>query len=144
MDAITEFTQEMVGNDVQKFMLTGESKVSTILQPYDHVMAVFMLWGNLNQLFNILQRGWTTWLHGAIDDRVVAMAPVVLSILNTQEVKQPASFLITMFLTSANDSCNSNLSGSFYHFLSEHFHRTLGTAQEIRQKKASLICISSP
>jgi PhoPQ-activated pathogenicity-related protein len=42
---------------VNKFMLAGESK-----------------------------RGWTTWMTGPIDDRVIAMAPVVLSNLNMNPV----------------------------------------------------------
>ena len=33
-----------------------------------------------------LQRGWTAWLQAAIDDRVIAVAPTVLSCLNLQEV----------------------------------------------------------
>ena len=32
------------------------------------------------------KRGWTTWLASAIDDRVIAMAPTVLSSLNLTEV----------------------------------------------------------
>jgi PhoPQ-activated pathogenicity-related protein len=31
------------------------------------------------------KRGWTTWLMGGIDDRIVALAPVVLSCLNMVE-----------------------------------------------------------
>lgn len=33
------------------------------------------------------QRGWTTWLLGAADSRVEAMAPLVLSLLNTNDVR---------------------------------------------------------
>ena len=32
------------------------------------------------------KRGWTTWLMPAADDRVVAMAPTVLSCLNLNTV----------------------------------------------------------
>jgi len=53
MDAIQDFIQQDTGNSIDKFMIAGESK-----------------------------RGWTTWLTGAVDSRVVAMAPVVLSCLN--------------------------------------------------------------
>jgi PhoPQ-activated pathogenicity-related protein len=53
MDAIQDFIQQETGNSIEKFMIAGESK-----------------------------RGWTTWLTGAIDSRVAAMAPVVLSCLN--------------------------------------------------------------
>jgi PhoPQ-activated pathogenicity-related protein len=53
MDTIQEYIRQENGNNITKFMISGESK-----------------------------RGWTTWLTGAIDSRVVAMAPVVLSCLN--------------------------------------------------------------
>jgi len=53
MDSIQEFILQENGNSIGKFMIAGESK-----------------------------RGWTTWLTGAIDSRIVAMAPVVLSCLN--------------------------------------------------------------
>ena len=46
---------------VNKFMLAGESK-----------------------------RGWTTWMTGPIEDRVIAMAPVVLSSLNMNPVSVKA------------------------------------------------------
>ena len=32
------------------------------------------------------QRGWTTWLAAAVDKRVVAMAPTVLTVLNFVKV----------------------------------------------------------
>lgn len=53
MDTIQSFVEQETGNSVTQFMIAGESK-----------------------------RGWTTWLTGAIDSRVVAMSPVVLSCLN--------------------------------------------------------------
>jgi PhoPQ-activated pathogenicity-related protein len=52
-DAMQEFVNQMTGNQLNTYMVAGESK-----------------------------RGWTTWLQGAVDDRVEAMAPVVLSCLN--------------------------------------------------------------
>ena len=36
-----------------------------------------------------LQRGWTAWTTAAVDRRVFAISPSVISILNLQEVKSP-------------------------------------------------------
>lgn len=54
MDAITEIAQEKRGLDVSRYVVAGASK-----------------------------RGWTTWLTGAIDDRVAAIIPIVIDVLNT-------------------------------------------------------------
>lgn len=35
---------------------------------------------------SLLQRGWTTWLTGAVDRRVVAIVPIVMDLLNISEV----------------------------------------------------------
>lgn len=53
MDAISEAAKKEWGLEVEKFTVTGASK-----------------------------RGWTTWLTGAVDDRVVAIAPMVIDMLN--------------------------------------------------------------
>jgi len=56
MDAMQELVKEKTGVDIEQFMIHGESK-----------------------------RGWTVWLTAAIDERVIAVAPVVLSCLNMFE-----------------------------------------------------------
>lgn len=53
MDVVQEFAKQKLHHDVQKFVVSGASK-----------------------------RGWTTWLTGASDKRVVAIAPMVIDILN--------------------------------------------------------------
>jgi PhoPQ-activated pathogenicity-related protein len=53
MDAIQEFSSANLKHEVKRFMVSGASK-----------------------------RGWTTWLTGASDQRVVAIAPMVIDILN--------------------------------------------------------------
>jgi PhoPQ-activated pathogenicity-related protein len=53
MDVIQEFTQEQVEKEITGFVVAGASK-----------------------------RGWTTWLTGASDKRVIAIAPMVIDMLN--------------------------------------------------------------
>ncbi|WP_200977553.1 PhoPQ-activated pathogenicity-related family protein [Echinicola sp. 20G] len=53
MDVVTLFTKNQLGHQVDGFLLTGLSK-----------------------------RGWTTWLTAAQDERVIAIAPMVIDVLN--------------------------------------------------------------
>ncbi|AUD04996.1 PhoPQ-activated pathogenicity-related family protein [Spirosoma pollinicola] len=53
MDAIQELAKQTLHKDVNRFVVSGASK-----------------------------RGWTTWLTGASDKRAVAIAPMVIDILN--------------------------------------------------------------
>lgn len=65
MDATQAAAKKEWNLDVDKFTITGASK-----------------------------RGWTTWLTGAVDDRAVAIAPMVIDMLNMSKhmVLQKASF----------------------------------------------------
>jgi PhoPQ-activated pathogenicity-related protein len=53
MDALQSFAEEEFDQRIERFVISGESK-----------------------------RGWTSWLTGAVDTRVVAIAPITIDMLN--------------------------------------------------------------
>lgn len=56
IDALQAWAKDQRGTDIERFVVTGGSK-----------------------------RGWTTWLTGAVDSRAVAVAPMVIDMLNIPE-----------------------------------------------------------
>jgi PhoPQ-activated pathogenicity-related protein len=53
MDAVQQFSSQILKHNISGFLVSGASK-----------------------------RGWTTWLTGASDERVIAIAPMVINMLN--------------------------------------------------------------
>lgn len=56
MDAVEQFAAQKIGHRISNWHVCGASK-----------------------------RGWTTWLTGAVDERVVSIAPIVMDMLNFEK-----------------------------------------------------------
>lgn len=82
MDAIQEFTASPAGggNKVERFVVAGGSK-----------------------------RGWTTWLVGAVDPRVIAIAPMVIDALNSEAITRHHFEVYGFFAPSLKDYVNHGL-----------------------------------
>lgn len=82
MDAIAEFTASPAGGGdrVERFVVAGGSK-----------------------------RGWTTWLVGAVDPRVVAIAPMVIDALNSEAITKHHFEVYGFFAPSLKDYVNHGL-----------------------------------
>lgn len=55
------------------------------------------------------KRGWTAWLVGGVDDRVVAIAPIVMDMLNFQPVGGRAVCRALATLTMMRAACTECL-----------------------------------
>jgi PhoPQ-activated pathogenicity-related protein len=82
MDAIQEFLASEAGGrlTVDRFVVSGGSK-----------------------------RGWTTWLVGAVDDRVVAIMPTVIDALNSESITRHHFEAMGFFSSALNDYVNHGL-----------------------------------
>ncbi len=82
MDAIQEFLRSDAGGklNVEQFVVAGGSK-----------------------------RGWTTWLVGAVDKRVVAIMPMVIDALNSEAITKHHFEAYGFFSPSLNDYVNHGL-----------------------------------
>lgn len=82
MDAIQEFLASDAGDKfkVDQFVVSGGSK-----------------------------RGWTTWLVGAVDERVIAIMPTVIDALNSEAVTRHHFEALGFFSPALNDYVNHGL-----------------------------------
>ncbi len=82
MDAIQEFMASDAGGrfKVDQFVVSGGSK-----------------------------RGWTTWLVGAVDNRVIAIMPTVIDALNSEAITRHHYEAYGFFSTALNDYVNHGL-----------------------------------
>jgi PhoPQ-activated pathogenicity-related protein len=69
------------------------------------------------------KRGWTTWLVGAVDERVRAIIPVVIDALNTEEITRHHYAAYGFFSTALGDYVRHGLYPHL--FGTEGFHRIL-------------------
>ncbi len=77
------------------------------------------------------KRGWTTWLTAAVDPRVVAIAPVVIDVLNVQESMKHHHAAYGFWAPSLNDYesqgltkfFNSPLTKMLYSFVDPYAYR---------------------
>ena len=82
MDAVQEFLASAAGGriTVDRFVVTGGSK-----------------------------RGWTAWLVGAVDKRVIAIAPMVIDALNSEAITRHHFEVYGFFSSALNDYVNHGL-----------------------------------
>ncbi|MEW6209230.1 MAG: PhoPQ-activated pathogenicity-related family protein [Acidobacteriota bacterium] len=82
MDAIQEFMRSDAGGrvSIDQFVVTGGSK-----------------------------RGWTTWLVGAVDKRVIAIAPIVIDALNSEMITRHHFQAYGFFSPALRDYVNHKL-----------------------------------
>jgi PhoPQ-activated pathogenicity-related protein len=82
MDAVQEFMASEAGGRIklEQFVVTGGSK-----------------------------RGWTSWLVGVVDKRVIAIAPMVIDALNSEAITRHHFEVYGFFSSSLNDYVNHGL-----------------------------------
>lgn len=82
LDATQEFMKSDAGGgvDIKEFVVSGASK-----------------------------RGWTTWLVGAVDNRVIGIMPTVIDALNSEEITKHHFEVLGFFAPSLKDYVNHGL-----------------------------------
>lgn len=97
-DGEERYEDNLIGYAWDRFLATGEARwlprgpmVKSAVRAMDTVTAVMAsAAGGKRQVDRFVvagasKRGWTAWLVGAMDDRVVAIVPVVIDVLNVAE-----------------------------------------------------------
>ena len=96
-DGQERYEDDLIGYAWDQFLATGEPRwlphapmVKSAVRAMDTVTAVMASEAGGKLLVDRFvvagasKRGWTTWLTGAMDDRVVAIIPLVIDVLNVQ------------------------------------------------------------
>ncbi len=96
-DGKPRFEDDLIGYTWDQFLKTGDpawparnAMIKSAVRAMDTVTAVMASatgGGQKVERFVVAggsKRGWTTWLTGALDQRVVAIVPIVIDVLNTQ------------------------------------------------------------
>ncbi|MBL8851639.1 MAG: hypothetical protein JNG89_18290, partial [Planctomycetaceae bacterium] len=92
---------DLIGYTHEQFLATGDvtwpvrnAMVKSAVRAMDTITAVMASEAGGRKTVNKFvvaggsKRGWTTWLTGAVDSRVVAIVPIVIDVLNVQESMQ--------------------------------------------------------
>jgi len=98
-DGLTE--DSLIALTFDRFLETGDQEwplllpmVKSAVRAMDTVQAYALTeWGTEIESFTVTgasKRGWTTWLTGAVDSRVAAIAPMVIDVVNMAEQMQHA------------------------------------------------------
>jgi PhoPQ-activated pathogenicity-related protein len=85
----------LIAHTFERYLATGDAEWPLLLPMVKSVVRAFDAssaasereWGAPLERFTVLggsKRGWTTWLTGAVDERAVALAPIVLDALNME------------------------------------------------------------
>jgi PhoPQ-activated pathogenicity-related protein len=86
----------LIAHTFERYLATGDSEWPLLLPMVKSVVRAFDAssaasereWGTPIEHFTVIggsKRGWTTWLTAAVDERVTAIAPVVIDALNMEE-----------------------------------------------------------
>jgi PhoPQ-activated pathogenicity-related protein len=94
-DGVNRTEDDLIGYTWDQFLKTGETRwlarnamIKSAVRAMDTLTAVTSTVRDGHKLDKFVvagasKRGWTTWLTGAIDPRVVAIVPIVIDVLNT-------------------------------------------------------------